>query len=155
MSDEEKKAIELMEICMFGTEELTIIKNLIDKQQKEIEEKTTILLAGAEKVKQLEKGNRSLMESRIKWKNRYYKEKVKNKDKIVDLQKKLEIEKIDNKYNQEERDEETIPKYKIREKIKEIESFDKAMHQKNGQFTILVLQGLLKEEDGDHIPRID
>lgn len=32
-----------------------LIKNLINNQQKEIEEKTTILLAGAEKVKQLEK----------------------------------------------------------------------------------------------------
>ena len=79
---------------------LKTILNLIDKQQKEIEEKniainkmskdisrqleeieekSTIIMAGAEKVKQLEKGNRSLMESRIKWKNRYYKEKSKNK----------------------------------------------------------------------------
>ena len=31
------------------------ILNVIEKQQKETEEKTTILLAGAEKVKQLEK----------------------------------------------------------------------------------------------------
>ena len=38
MSEEEKKAIKLMEICMFGTEELTIIKNLIEKKQKEIED---------------------------------------------------------------------------------------------------------------------
>lgn len=75
--------------------------------------------------------------------------------KIADLERKLAIETIDNKYNQEERDEETIPRYKIREKIEQIKSFDKAMHQKNGQFTILVLQGLLKEDDGDHIPRID
>ena len=61
-------------------------KNFIDldskckQQQKEIEEKSTIIMAGAEKVKQLEKGNQSLMESRIKWKNRYYKEKAKNKE---------------------------------------------------------------------------
>lgn len=113
------------------------ILNVIEKLQKELEEKTTILLAGAEKVKQLKKEIKEL------------------KEKIADLETKLAIEKIDNKYNQEERDEETIPRYKIREKIEEIESFDKAMHQKNGQFTILVLQGLLKEEDGDHIPRID
>ena len=71
--------------------------NLIEKQQKEIEEKTTILLAGAEKVKQLEK-------------------------EIEDLQTKLEIEKIDNKYNQEERDEETIPRYKIKEIIENAEA---------------------------------
>ena len=61
------------------------ILNLIEKQQNEIEEKTTILLAGAEKVKQLEKGNRSLMESRIKWKNRYYKEKEKEQNLIFQL----------------------------------------------------------------------
>ena len=58
------------------------ILNVIDKKQKEIEEKRIIIFAGAEKVKQLEKGNRSLMESRIKWKSRYYKEKAKNKDYI-------------------------------------------------------------------------
>ena len=72
----------------------------ISRQLEEIEEKTTIIMAGAEKVKQLEKEIEEL------------------KEKIVDLQTKLAIETIDNKYNQEERDEETIPKYKIREKIK-------------------------------------
>jgi hypothetical protein len=89
MSEEEKKAIEYLknrlEILHNNTQWATennikVVLNLIEKQQKEIEEKTTILLAGAEKVKQLEKGNRSLMESRIKWKNRYYKEKAKNKE---------------------------------------------------------------------------
>ena len=34
---------------------IDILLNLLDKQQKEIEEKSTILLAGAKKVKQLEK----------------------------------------------------------------------------------------------------
>lgn len=89
MSEEEKKAIEYLKIHIMPYENKNgnieflindILLNLIEKQQKEIEEKTTILLAGAEKVKQLEKGNRSLMESRIKWKNRYYKEKAKNKE---------------------------------------------------------------------------
>ena len=51
----------------------------------------------------------------------YNKEKEKNKE----LQYKLELEKIDNKYNQEERDEETILKYKIREKIKELDKKEK------------------------------
>ena len=46
----------------------------------------------------------------------------KQQEKIVDLETKLEIEKIDNKYNQEERNEETIPRYKIRNKIKELET---------------------------------
>ena len=94
LSEEEKKAIELLKklqkktpyiIWGDGTpynknNQIQTILNVIDKQQKEIEEKTTIIMAGAEKVKQLEKGNRSLMESRIKWKNRYYKEKAKNKE---------------------------------------------------------------------------
>lgn len=75
--------------------EIVRYKKEIKNQQKEIEEKTTIIMAGAEKVKQLEKGNRSLMESRIKWKSRYYKEKAKNKnyiskDKIRETLKKYD-----------------------------------------------------------------
>lgn len=42
--------------------QITIILNLVEKLQKENEEKTTILLAGAEKVKQLEKENNRLEE---------------------------------------------------------------------------------------------
>lgn len=96
MSEEEKEAIKIIEEThdmlvnpklreeKYTTDDFEkafyVVIMLIRKQQKEIEEKTTILLAGAEKVKQLEKGNRSLMESRIKWKNRYYKEKAKNKE---------------------------------------------------------------------------
>ena len=105
---EEKKAIELLKklqkktpyiIWGDGTpynknNQIQTILNLIEKQQKEIEEKRIIIFAGAEKVKQLEKGNRSLMESRIKWKNRYYKEK-KNyifKDKINEKLKQINDE---------------------------------------------------------------
>lgn len=47
-------------------------------------------------------------------------------DLYIKLQYKLEVEKIDNKYNQEERDEETIPRYKIREKIETWESICRA-----------------------------
>ena len=63
----------------------------------------------------------------------------KQQEKIVDLETKLAIEKIENKYIQEERDEETIPRYKIREKIKELEgnrTFD----------AVIVLRNLLKED---------
>lgn len=112
--NEEKKALEtLKEVASDNFDTLgddispkmaQNILNVIDKQQNEIEEKTTIIMAGAEKVKQLEKEIKEL------------------KEKIVDLETKLAIEKIDNKYNQEERDEETIPRYKIREKIKELEN---------------------------------
>ena len=94
LSEEEKNVIkdflELREIHSnnsMAVSYLSIYQNavrkmlsLLDEKQKEIEEKSTIIMVGAEKVKQLEKGNRSLMESRIKWKNRYYKEKAKNKE---------------------------------------------------------------------------
>ena len=102
LSEEEKKAIEWLEKANYFSARLyapTILnlinnykkeidrekqysdfyKDLCNKLQKEKEEKRIIIFAGAEKVKQLEKGNRSLMESRIKWKNRYYKEKARNK----------------------------------------------------------------------------
>lgn len=68
MSEEEKKAIEILKEIkdvrgirqdVEGENEdlwaLDIVYNLIDKQQKEIEEKSIIIMAGAEKVKQLEK----------------------------------------------------------------------------------------------------
>jgi hypothetical protein len=57
MIEEEKKAIEWLKKAEFFSERLyaPVILNLIEKQQKEIEEKTTIIMAGAEKVKQLEK----------------------------------------------------------------------------------------------------
>ena len=102
MSEEEKKAIELLKNknteyyyrFIDVRDAVSTLLNLIDKQQKEIEEKTTIIMAGAEKVKQLEKGNRSLMESRIKWKNRYYKEKAKNKEFISKDKIKNKIEQL-------------------------------------------------------------
>ena len=78
MSDEEKKAIEIIKglyieeydwyvdskyctghsgkAVAIVENSLKTILNLIENQQKEIEEKSTIIMAGAEKVKQLEKG---------------------------------------------------------------------------------------------------
>ena len=132
LNEEEKKAIEIIEEThdmlvnpklreeKYTTDDFEkasyVVIMLIRKQQKEIEEKTTILLAGAEKVKQLEKGNRSLMESRIKWKNRYYKEKEKNKENqvLIDDIKDHRIVYIDTP----EFEEKFISKDKIREKIK-------------------------------------
>ena len=69
LSKEEKEAIEILKklqkktpyiIWGDGTpynknNQIQTILNLIEKQQKEIEEKTTIIMAGSEKVKQLEK----------------------------------------------------------------------------------------------------
>lgn len=106
LSEEEKKAIEY--IKEFKNEVLEgvgnkstmaknidILLNLIDRLQKEIEEKRTIIFAGAEKVKELEKGNQSLMDSRKKWKNRYYKQRKEieelkqNRDEYKEEYKKL------------------------------------------------------------------
>ena len=118
---------------------------LYKNQQKEIEEKTTILLAGAEKVKQLEKGNRSLMESRIKWKDRYYKEKSKNKTLEELLQGNLYelylyYKELASKYQAN-----SISKDEVREKIKEL---SKAQDFKVGleNYTIKILKELIGEK---------
>lgn len=87
MSEEEKKIIDRInrsyddntQYVEASAKDWNYIVHSIRKLHEEIEEKSTIIMAGAEKVKQLEKGNRSLMESRIKWKNRYYRERAKNK----------------------------------------------------------------------------
>ena len=69
MNIEENKAIEWLKLLVkthkLKTQEVTkdeVLLNLIEKQQKEIEEKTTIILAGAEKVKMLEKEIEELKE---------------------------------------------------------------------------------------------
>lgn len=102
---------------------------IIDKQQKEIEEKRIIIFAGAEKVKQLEKGNRSLMESRKKWKDRYYKEKAKNKERdkynITTLPFEELKEMIEQNKNISIFGKDYISKDKIKEKIKNIEDIYK------------------------------
>ena len=75
-----------------------VLLNLLEKQQKEIEEKTTIIMAGAEKVKQLEKEIQRLEKD-----NDTLSELViVNEDKVI---KELDL----------------ISKDKIREKIKELE----------------------------------
>lgn len=83
LSEEEKQAIELLntfkfrqktlnynKICLEDVKNVEIITNLIKKLQKENEE--------------LRKGQKSLMQSRKKWKDRYYKLREKNR-KIIDL----------------------------------------------------------------------
>lgn len=76
----------------------------------------------------------------------------KQQEKIVDLETKLAIETIDNKYNQEERDEETIPRYKIRDILNYLDNTDL-----NNYEVVMAFKKMMKEllEDGDHIPRID
>lgn len=115
MSEEEKKIIDRInrsyddntQYVEASAKDWNYIVHSIRKLHEEIEEKSTILIAGSEKVKQLEKEIEEL------------------KEKIVDLETKLAIETIDNKYNQEERDEETIPRCKIREKINQFREVKK------------------------------
>lgn len=72
---------------MTRDKEIEILKKVIKKQQA--------------KIKELEKGNRSLMESRIKWKSRYYKEKAKNKDYINKDKIRERIKNIEDTYKKE------------------------------------------------------
>ena len=79
LSEEEKRAINEIaakndlykgDLIDVSKEEAKIILNLIEKLQKE--------------NKELRKGQKSLMQSRKKWKDRYYKLKAKSR-KIIDL----------------------------------------------------------------------
>ena len=71
MTEEEKEAIEILRFSPIfrgrkpENDCLEIVLNLIGKLQKELEEKTTILMAGADKVKQLEKENHQLIDEKI------------------------------------------------------------------------------------------
>ena len=72
---------------------------------------------------------------------------------IEELKMQLEIEKIDNKYNQEETCEETIPRYKIKQKIEELKKYRDKFDKRNmlkdviiKQNQIQVLQSLLEKE---------
>lgn len=143
--EEEKEAIKYLEFlsnekceceaCQRAKKEYKTILNLLNKQKNEIEEKTTILLAGAEKVKELEKGNRSLMESRIKWKNRYYKEKEKNRERdkynITTLPFEELKEMIEQNKNISIFGKEYIGKDKVKEKIEHYNN--ELEHIKNGE----------------------
>lgn len=106
MNDEEKKAInqlkadtnfydyelkngnyiyELFKIEVYK-KDVDVTLNLIEKLQKEIEEKTTIIMAGAEKVKQLEK---DLKKQEVK-ENYIPKDKI--REKIENYQNEIECE---------------------------------------------------------------
>ena len=152
---EEKEAIKYLEFlsnekceceaCQHVKKEYKTILNLINKQQKEIEEKRIIIFAGAEKVKQLEKGNRSLMESRIKWKNRYYKEKEKNKENQVLIEdiKEHRIVYIDTP----EFEEKFVSKDKIKEKIKKAKEIKWQIPKLVIEYFEELLQENIKEEN--------
>ena len=66
---------------------------------------------------------------------------------IEELKMQLEVEKIDNKYNQEEAFEEMIPRYKIKAKIKVLKiEKEKYFEKQVIQHEIEVLQSLLEKE---------
>lgn len=152
-SEEEKKAVEYLTKYIhwetYGERSLetdikTVLK-LVEKQQKEIEEKTTILLAGAEKVKQLEKGNRSLMESRIKWKNRYYKEKAKNKEFISKDKIREKIKNIEDIYKKEMKPYQT--EYGLNVSLLSKKEKEELINKRNGLLTQkITLEELLEEK---------
>ena len=116
MNEEEKKAIEMLD--KFITEHkfynikqsdnlednIKIILNFIEKLQKENEEKTILLFAGAEKVKKLETEKEELMKLMVH-KNGYT--------------KKLEEDLFENASNY------VIPKQKLKDKIEELNQYYK------------------------------
>ena len=86
--------VENQQYYIFG-KQIERYKEYIEKLQRENEEKTTILLAGAEKVKQLEKENKDLKADNYELNNRITDllENIpvqKIKDKIEELKKKVE-----------------------------------------------------------------
>lgn len=107
-------------------------KEYIEKLQRENEEKTTILLAGAEKVKQLEKENNRLEEQVEYDKTHIYTPQTIELNFISKSKIEDKIEEIDKKIKREENEKVVIYLYKQRK----------------------VLQELL-EENENHIPRID
>ncbi len=106
MNEEEKKAVELLEniknsswtvkyIMSRDSKNAEVLLKLIEKLSKELEEKTTIILAGAKKVKQLEEDNEEI-------------EEINNE---LDIAKNEAI----RRYNFE-----TVPIQKIKDKIEEL-----------------------------------
>lgn len=75
-------------------------KEYIEKLQRENEEKTTILLAGAEKVKQLEKENKELKADNYELNNR-----------ITDLLENIPIQKVKDKIEELKKNLHTVEHY--------------------------------------------
>lgn len=102
-----------------------IILNLTDRLKGENEEKTTILLAGAEKVKQLEKENtelKAMLEHRIKYTQELEEDLFENSSKYV------------------------ISKDKIRDKIKEWDKSIKWANADDHYYAIKILKELLEDK---------
>lgn len=63
--EEIENALKCLEMDMLDNTQIELLLNYIGELQKELEEKTTILMAGAEKVKQLEKENTELKDNQL------------------------------------------------------------------------------------------
>jgi len=100
MSEAEKEVLKTLKSGVGLTSaEQEILVNYIDKLQKELEEKTIILMVGADKVKQLEKENEELKSKKqleidtseevLKWKGKYHllsRENTELKEKIKEYE---------------------------------------------------------------------
>lgn len=120
MSEREAiKSLKEFAYTIHGTlsaKEAKIVLNLIEKLQKENEEKTTILLAGAEKVKQLEKENKELKADNYELNNR-----ITDLLENIPIQKvKDKIEEIDKKIKREENEKVVIYLHKQRKILQEL-----------------------------------
>ena len=120
MTEEENKAIEYFKTYNWYADiniqhkNVDILLNLIEKLKKENEEKTTIILAGAEKVKSLEKKIEEL-------KNKV----IKRDNDIIYLEETAEKEFL----TKQEVKENYIQKEKIKEKLEELENEEKALRK--------------------------
>lgn len=145
MSEEEQKAIEFLktfikteiDYCKLEKTDVTDILNVIKQQQKEIEEKSTIIMAGAEKVKQLEEEIEDLKTITQNY-NAIGGETFGDNRIIVCSMKYFDDGYFKKNY---------IFKDKIREKIKELESLSKniTMQPSIYNYEIDLLEELLKE----------
>ena len=106
------------QFCENECQAIETILNITENQQKEIEEKTTIIMAGAEKVKQLEK-------------------EIEELHKEINQRIKLKLE------NEKCAEKDFVYKGKIKEKIKEL---SKKQDFKVGleNYTIKILKELLE-----------
>lgn len=137
LSEEEKKSIKLLK-NEIETIKIKIPRNFLPTYSffKLIEDTTAVQCLInlvdklTEKVKELEKGNRSLIESRKKWKKRYYKEKAKNKEKKAISQAIIRDTFID--------------RYISKEKIREIKNIYENEIEKDGILTKLNSYDLLR-----------
>lgn len=95
MTKEQEEAIKILKIAKGDKKTVHVYQNTL---KKSIETILSMLEEKDKEILQLKKGINSLMLSRKKWKNRYYKtrNKLKEKDKIIDLMAEFIEERINS-----------------------------------------------------------